>query len=205
MASKRAVRAGLLARRSAIPPGLRGAADSALVTYAMGTAVSVRAATVAAYVPLSGEPAGLGLVDALAAVAGRVLLPVLRDDRDLDWGVFRGPEFLEDGPFGLRQPAGPRLGVSAVASADLMIVPAVAVDRTGLRLGRGGGSYDRALARVAPGRTLVVALLYDGEVIDSVPADPHDRQVDGVITPSAGLFRFSMNVDQDTKTGRPPV
>ena len=178
MASKRAVRAGLLARRSAIPPGPRGAADSALVTYAMGTAVSLRAAIVAAYVPLPGEPAGPGLVDALAAVAG---------------------------PLGLRQPAGPKLGVAAVASADLVIVPAVAVDRSGMRLGRGGGSYDRALARVTPGRTLVVTLLYDGEVIDSVPADPHDRQVDGVITPSAGLFRFSMNVDQDTKTGRPTV
>jgi 5-formyltetrahydrofolate cyclo-ligase len=205
MASKRAVRTGLLARRSAIPPGPRGAADSALVTYVMGMAVSVRATTVAAYVPLSGEPAGPGLVDALAAVAARVLLPVLRDDRDLDWAVFTGSDSLVAGPLGLRQPAGTRLGVGAVGVADLVIVPAVAVDRTGMRLGRGGGSYDRALARVAPGRTLVVALLYDGEVIDSVPSDPHDRPVDGVITPSGGLFRFSTNVDQDTKTGRSPT
>jgi 5-formyltetrahydrofolate cyclo-ligase len=205
MASKATVRAGLLARRSAIPPGPRGAADSALVTYAMGTAVSMRAATVAGYVPLPGEPAGPGLVDALAAVAGRVLLPVLRDDRDLDWAAFTGPDCLVAGPLGLRQPSGPRLGVAAITSADLMIVPAVAVDRTGLRLGRGGGSYDRALARVTRGRPLVVALLYDGEVIDSVPADPHDLPVDAVITPSGGLFRFSTNVDQDTKTGRPAV
>ena len=205
MATKRAVRAGLLARRSAIPPGPRGAADSALVTYAMGTAVSLRAAIVAAYVPLPGEPAGPGLVDALAAVAGRVLLPVLRDDRDLDWAAFTGPDSLVAGPLGLRQPAGPKLGVAAVASADLVIVPAVAVDRSGMRLGRGGGSYDRALARVTPGRTLVVALLYDGEVIDSVPADPHDRRVNAVITPSGGLFRFFASVDQDTKTGRPTV
>jgi 5-formyltetrahydrofolate cyclo-ligase len=195
------VRARLLAARSAIPPGPRGAADSALVTHAMSTAVSLRAATVAAYVPLSGEPAGPGLVDALAAVAGRVLLPVLRDDRDLDWGVYAGADALVAGPLGLRQPAGPRLGVAAVASAELVIVPAVAVDRTGMRLGRGGGSYDRALARVTTG--LVVALLYDGELVDSVPADPHDRPVDAVITPSGGLFRFSASVDQNTKTGRP--
>jgi len=200
MASKAGVRAGLLAARSAIPPGPRGAADSALVTHAMGTTVSLRAATVAAYVPLSGEPAGPGLVDALAAVAARVLLPVLRDDRDLDWGVYAGPARLVDGRFGLRQPVGPLLGVAAIASADLVIVPAVAVDRTGMRLGRGGGSYDRALARVTTG--LVVALLYDGELVESVPADAHDRPVDAVITPSGGLFRFSASVDQDTKTGR---
>jgi 5-formyltetrahydrofolate cyclo-ligase len=200
MASKAEVRARLLAARSAIPPGPRGAADSALVTRSMGTAVSVRAATVAAYVPLPGEPAGPGLVDALAAVAGRVLLPVLRADRDLDWAVYAGAEALVAGPLGLRQPAGPLLGVAAISSADLVIVPAVAVARTGMRLGRGGGSYDRALARVTTG--LVVALLYDGELIESVPADPHDRPVDAVITPSGGLFRFAETVNQDTKAGR---
>lgn len=201
MASKAALRAAMLAARSAIPPGPRGAADSALVTQSMGTTVSLGAATVAAYVPLPGEPAGPGLVDALAAVAGRVLLPVLRGDRDLDWGVYRGSSTLVSGPLGLRQPAGPPLDVAAISSADLVLVPAVAVDRTGMRLGRGGGSYDRALARVTTG--LVVALLYDGELVDRVPSDPHDRPVGAVITPSGGLFRFDRTVDQNTKTGRP--
>jgi 5-formyltetrahydrofolate cyclo-ligase len=68
----------------------------------------------------------------------------------------------------------------------MVVVPAVAVDARGVRLGRGGGSYDRALARVAPD-TLVVALLHDGEVVEELPYEPHDRRVDAVITPSGGL------------------
>ena len=79
-----------------------------------------------------------------------------------------------------------RLGVDAVREASLVIVPAVAVDRSGVRLGRGGGSYDRVLARLDR-VTLTVALLYDGELVESVPAEPHDRAVQAAITPSGGL------------------
>lgn len=87
---------------------------------------------------------------------------------------------------GMREPTGPRLGPTAIADAELVIVPAVAVDRRGIRLGRGGGSYDRALARVGAG-ALVVAPLHDGELVDVVPAEPHDRPVDAVITPTLGF------------------
>jgi 5-formyltetrahydrofolate cyclo-ligase len=78
----------------------------------------------------------------------------------------------------LLEPSGPRLGPAAVADAHLVVVPALAVDRTGTRLGRGGGSYDRALARV---RAPSVALLYAGELVDALPAEPHDRRVSGVL------------------------
>ncbi len=77
-------------------------------------------------------------------------------------------------------------------SAGLVLVPALAVDRRGVRMGRGGGSYDRVLARLAaPGRRpLVVALLHDGEIVDEVPAEPHDRAVDAALTPGSGFTRF---------------
>jgi 5-formyltetrahydrofolate cyclo-ligase len=67
----------------------------------------------------------------------------------------------------------------------LMLVPALAVDRTGMRLGRGGGSYDRTLARA--GTALTVALLHDGELVDHVPAEAHDRPVRATVTPGAGF------------------
>jgi 5-formyltetrahydrofolate cyclo-ligase len=86
------------------------------------------------------------------------------------------------------EPPGARLGPSAVADADVVLVPALAVDAHGARLGRGGGSYDRALARVAPGRA-VVALLYDGEVHLTVPSEPHDRPVTMAVTPTT-VWRF---------------
>lgn len=144
--------------------------------------------TLAAYVPVADEPGGPELARVLqaAAPAATLLLPVLRDDLDLDWAVYRG-ELVAAGR-GLQEPSGPRLGVDAVATADLVVVPALAVDRRGTRLGRGGGSYDRALARVRP-TVPVVALLHDGELCHGdLPAEPHDRPVTAVITPGEGLM-----------------
>jgi len=77
---------------------------------------------------------------------------------------------------------------AAIGSADAVLVPALAVANDGTRLGRGGGSYDRALARVPVG-TPVWVLLYDDEVGVSVPVEPHDRLVTGAATPS-GIVRL---------------
>lgn len=140
-----------------------------------------RAQTIAAYVSIGDEPGTGPLIEALAAAGKRVLLPVLQDDNDLDWAPYDG-EF-RPGRFGLREPAGSRLGVEAISSADLVLVPGLAASARGDRLGRGGGSYDRALARVAPDRDVWV-LLYDGEVGLTFATEPHDRRVSGVITPS---------------------
>jgi 5-formyltetrahydrofolate cyclo-ligase len=143
----------------------------------------VRPSTIAAYVPVGTEPGSLALLTALAAY-GRVLLPVLLSDNDLDWAAHEGP--LSAGARGLLSPSGVRLGVEAISSADLVLVPALAVDRLGQRLGRGGGSYDRALGRLSGGSS-AIALLHDGEFVDAVPAEPHDRPVHGVITPGGGF------------------
>lgn len=112
-----------------------------------------------------------------------MLLPVVLPDKDLDWARYDGPDALVPARMGLLEPAGPTLGVEAIARADVVLVPGLAVDPTGLRLGRGGGCYDRALTRVPVG-TPVCALLFDEEIVDRVPAAPHDRRVNAVATPS---------------------
>ena len=104
-----------------------------------------------------------------------------------DGPLVDGP--LVDGPLGLREPAGPRLGPDAVADADVVLVPALAVDHAGTRLGRGGGYYDRALARV-PAGVPVVALLHDGELVDALPADPWDRPVTAAVLPATGWVQL---------------
>ena len=144
--------------------------------------------TIAAYVPIGSEPGGPGLPEFLAAALppdGRLLLPVLLEDGDLDWARYDGPASLSTGPRGLREPVGQRLGVDAIRAALLVVVPALAVDTAGRRLGRGGGSYDRALARVSS--ALTVALLHDGELVDAVPAEKHDQPVGAAITPRSGV------------------
>lgn len=158
--------------------------DAVAIAEALATAPEVRrAATVAAYVSIGKEPGTGPLLDLLTAAGKRVVLPVLLPDNDLDWAEYDGPDDLAAAGRGLLEPVGRRLGVDAVATADVVLVPALAVDRTGMRLGRGGGSYDRALGRVPRG-TFVCALLYDGELLDRVPHDDHDRPVTAVVTPS---------------------
>lgn len=147
-----------------------------------------RAASVAAYVSVGSEPGTGPLLEALAGLGRRVLLPVLLPDLDLDWAAYAGPRDLARAGRGLLEPSGPRLGPDAVATADVVLVPALAVDGQGNRLGKGGGSYDRALGRVPVG-TFVCALLHDGELLDSVPVEEHDRPVTAVATPS-GLTRL---------------
>lgn len=141
--------------------------------------------TVAAYHPVGTEPGGDGLPHALRRAGFAVLLPVLRDDLDLDWAPYGGVEAVAPAARGLVEPTGPRRGPDAVSRVDAVVVPALAVDRDGARLGRGGGSYDRALARVGAA-VPVVALLHDGEMVDRVPTEPHDRPVTAVVTADDG-------------------
>jgi 5-formyltetrahydrofolate cyclo-ligase len=180
---KTSLRDRLLAQRKTLSPSARQAAAVAVHTTLLSLVRRVRPSTIAAYAPIGGEPGGSDLPSVLAAIA-EVLLPVVLPDGDLDWAAYRGS--LVTGPRGLLQPPGPRLGVEAVRHATLVVVPALAVDRSGMRLGRGGGSYDRVLARLAAD-VLTVALLNDGELLDAVPAEEHDRPVWAVITPGGGL------------------
>jgi len=122
---------------------------------------------------LRTEPGSTALLDALTGHGVLVLVPVLLADRDLDWAVWDAAG----------QRPGPRVGVGAIARADALLVPALAVARDGTRLGRGGGSYDRALRRV-PAGVPVAALLYDGELVEALPKDDWDVPVTAVVTPA---------------------
>jgi 5-formyltetrahydrofolate cyclo-ligase len=138
----------------------------------------------AAYVPEETEPGFGRLPAAYTQLGARVLLPVvLPTGAELAWAVDTGR--LAPGRFGLLEPIGPRLGATAIGTADVIVVPALAVARDGVRLGRGGGYYDRAL-RHARSDAVVVALVFDDELVDELPAEPHDQRVHAVVTPSGG-------------------
>ncbi|MEV0002570.1 5-formyltetrahydrofolate cyclo-ligase [Micromonospora sp. NPDC050980] len=187
--AKRELRVALLAARRSLSANHRSEAAASVQTELTSLVRRLRPARMTAYVPVASEPGGHDLPDALRAALpadAELLLPVLRDDLDLDWAAYTGRESLRAAGRGLREPTGPPRGRAAVAAADLVVVPALAVDRRGVRLGRGGGSYDRALARV-PATVPTVALLHDGELVAAVPAGPHDRPVHCVITPAGGL------------------
>jgi 5-formyltetrahydrofolate cyclo-ligase len=186
---KSLLRKGLITARASLSPAGRAAAGRSLRDAVMALPEAGMAGTIAAYLSVGTEPQTCGLVFALWKRGGYVLLPVLRGDNDLDWASYEGPDSLAPGPRGLLEPVETRRGTGAIASADLVIVPALAADRRGHRLGRGGGSYDRALARVGAA-VLTVALLYDGELVDEVPAGAHDQRVRAVAQPEGGIIRI---------------
>ena len=183
---KAELRAQVLARRSALPADQRSAAGTLIRDAVLAEPQVQMAGTIAAYYSIGAEPGTHGLVFALYKRGSYVLLPVLRPDGDLDWASYEGPDSMVPGPRGLLEPGEPPRGVDAVARADAVLVPALAVDGAGRRLGRGGGSYDRALARVGP-LVPLIALVYDDELVEHVPAESHDIPVRATVSPRAGM------------------
>jgi 5-formyltetrahydrofolate cyclo-ligase len=146
--------------------------------------------TVCAYVPVGSEPGSAELIDSLLRREVRVLLPVARHDAaglpvPLQWGEYR-TDGLVQARFGLQEPVEPWLPAEAIATASVVLVPALAVDRSGVRLGRGAGFYDRSLPLAARAARLV-AVVRDDELVDRLPAEPHDVRMTHALTPNGGL------------------
>lgn len=143
---------------------------------------------VAAYVARPSEPQTMALLERLAARGTRILLPVLGRGLQRDWAWFTTTEDLQvRAPGRPPEPAGETLGVEALAQAEAIIAPALAVDTAGGRLGQGGGWYDRVLQH-APADACVIAMVYQDEVYDAetrpLPREAHDRAVDIAATPT---------------------
>lgn len=175
-----------VAARTAMPDSIRNESSRLIRDHVLEMPQVTSAGTIAAYYSVGTEPDTRGLIFALWKRGSYVVLPVLLPDGDLDWASYEGPESLAPGPRGVLQPVEPVRGTGTVARADVVLVPALAVDVRGRRLGRGGGSYDRALARVGP-QVPTIALLYDSELLPSVPAEEHDQAVRAVARPEQGI------------------
>ena len=186
--AKLALRDQLLTARRRRPLAEVGEDALAIADHLLAAEEVRRAATVACYVSVGTEPGTTALLDRLASAGKRVILPVLLPDNDVDWAEYHGETSLAPAGRGLLEPMSPRLGVEAVATADVVLVPGLAVSPTGQRLGRGGGSYDRVLARIPVG-TFTCILLYADETGVAVPTEAHDRPVSAAATPE-GITRF---------------
>lgn len=187
-ATKADLRAAILTARRALAAHEHDAEAHALAEHV--TTLAAAGQIVCAYVPVGSEPGSLELIDSLQRRGVRVLLPVARHDtagipQPLRWGEYTPGELVE-ARFGLREPAGPWLAPETIAVAATLLVPALAVDRAGVRLGRGAGFYDRSL-RPASRSALVVAVVRDDELVDRLPAEPHDVSMTHALTPRRGL------------------
>jgi 5-formyltetrahydrofolate cyclo-ligase len=190
-AGKSGLRERLLAARRSVAEDVR-AAEARSLTEHLDAAVTSDS-TVCAYVPVGAEPGSIEMLDVLLRRTGRVLLPVARTNADdspvaLQWGEYR-PGQLVAARFGLLEPAEPWLPATTLAEASVVLVPALAVDRAGVRLGRGGGFYDRTLVHRGP-RALLIAVIRDQELLDELPHEPHDVPMTHALTPGHGLIEL---------------
>lgn len=184
--AKRALRAELRERRQMLSSQAREQAEAGIHAQLDALVDQLGVRSMSCFLSTTSEPGTRSFVADAVARGIRVLLPVTRADGLLDWAVATPDGDIAEGMFGLPEPVGELLGPIAVNDVDLLVIPAAAVDRSGMRLGWGRGFFDKTLGsmeRCPP----VYAVVFDSEVLDEVPSDLHDQPVTGVVTPTRTL------------------
>ena len=185
---KRALRAELRERRRTRPAHVVDTANEGFTEKLIELATATDARTISAYLSTSFEPNTRPFLNWALADGRRVLLPIARQDGLLDWAEGDG-ETETEGLYGLPEPVGGILGPIAINDADLILIPASAVDGRGTRMGWGRGYFDRTLGSMEKCPP-VFAVVFDDEILDEVPREVHDAPVDGAVTPTR-ILRFS--------------
>jgi 5-formyltetrahydrofolate cyclo-ligase len=181
-AAKRDLRARVLARRAALPPHELELA-AAEISARLRELPALRAARiVAAYISIGSEVPTGELISDLLATGRTVLLPRLEADRSLTWRPLTTRSDLVAGRHGLLEPS-QDVAARPLYDADVVVLPGLSYDGAGNRLGRGGGSYDRALKDL-PGTVTAIGITLDGDLVDAIPVESHDRPVQIIVTPS---------------------
>ncbi|MFD1721424.1 5-formyltetrahydrofolate cyclo-ligase [Amnibacterium endophyticum] len=180
---KRALRAELRERRRNLTQTERTEAADGLTAGLVALVERLGVRTLSCYLSTVDEPNTRPFVNWAREQGLRVLFPITRADGLLDWTTATDQDEEVVGLFGMPEAVGELLGPIAINEADLILVPAAAVDSGGMRLGWGRGYYDKTLGsmeRCPP----VYGVLFDSELLDEVPAERHDQRVDGVVTPA---------------------
>lgn len=189
MIEKAALRKEMQERRAAMSAADRAHAAGAVATHAealLGLVPGIAAPVVSTYWAIGPEIDAVSLEAAIVARGGKLCLPVMvGKGKPLEFRRYAHGDTLNHRMWGIHEP----LPTAGVVDPDLLLVPSLAIDRAGHRLGYGGGFYDRTLTGLRARRKIVaVAICYDEQVIDAVPHMHYDASVDWIVTP-LGLLR----------------
>lgn len=183
--AKRELRRRLATRRKAVSPADADAAAAECTAHLLAQPALRRAHRVALYAALPDELPTRPLFEALAERGVARLLPRMADNGRLAFARIERWEELRPGLYGILEPAGdaPEL---RPGRGDVVVVPGVAFDREGWRLGRGNGYYDRTFAEASGPR--LVGLAYAFQLVEAVPHESRDRPVDAIVTEHGWLW-----------------
>jgi 5-formyltetrahydrofolate cyclo-ligase len=181
--AKRALRAELRERRGLLSDTQREAAAAAITTRLDALLAATGARSISCFLSTTTEPGTRAFIRSAVQRGIRVLLPVTRADGLLDWAVANDTDEVSVGLHGLPEPTGEILNPMALDQVDLLLIPAAAVDRSGMRLGWGRGYFDRTIGSMQKCPP-VYAVVFDSEILDEVPRDVHDQAVTGAVTPA---------------------
>ncbi|WP_292833040.1 5-formyltetrahydrofolate cyclo-ligase [Microbacterium sp.] len=181
--AKRALRADLRERRQQRSEAARETASAGVKVQLDALADQLGARSLSCYLSAPAEPGTHEFIRGAVARGIRVLLPITRRDGLLDWVVADPDGEIAEGLFGMPEPIGEVLSPLAVNDVDLLVIPAAAVDHTGMRLGWGRGYFDKTVGSMEQCPP-VYAVIFDSELVDEVPRDRHDQPVTGVVTPT---------------------
>jgi 5-formyltetrahydrofolate cyclo-ligase len=184
---KRALRAELRERRRIRTATERGDDSSAITDHLIRLATDLKVDRLAAYLSTPDEPETRDFLRWADEQGKQILLPISREDGLLDWAPYDGDDEEQD-ILGMPTPTSELLGPIAINGVDLILVPAACVDQKGMRLGWGRGYFDKTLGSME-GCPPVYAVIFDDELVESVPTERHDIPVDGAVTPS-GIVTF---------------
>ncbi|WP_298743886.1 5-formyltetrahydrofolate cyclo-ligase [uncultured Microbacterium sp.] len=181
--AKRALRADLRERRQLRSEAAHETAAAGVKAQLDALVDALGARSLSCFLSSPTEPGTQEFIRGAVARGIRVLLPITRVDGLLDWAVADPDGEIAEGLFGMPEPTGEVLSPLAVNDVDLLVIPAAAVDRTGMRLGWGRGYFDKTLGSMEHCPP-VYAVIFDSELVDDVPRDLHDQPVTGVVTPT---------------------
>jgi 5-formyltetrahydrofolate cyclo-ligase len=190
MTEKEAVRREILARRDALPD--RAERSRRVVAQVLALPEFRQAASLAAFVGVRTEVSTEELIARCLELGKRVALPHVAGG-EIELVEIRDLAELSSGPYGLRQPSAALAADpdrrADLSRLDLLLIPGVAFDRSGGRLGHGKGYYDRLLRRVTS-QAVRVGLAFECQVVDEVPMRPTDERVAVLVTEEA-VYRFN--------------
>jgi 5-formyltetrahydrofolate cyclo-ligase len=180
-AEKRRLRRLVAERRRAVAPAEAARAAARIAERLLAEPVVRAARRIALYAALPDEVPTRPLFDAFAVLDRPLLLPRIVGEAALAFAAVADWSALAPGRYGVLEPPA-QAETAALAEGDLVLVPGVAFDRAGHRLGRGGGFYDRAFPPGAPRPPFLIGVAFELQLVAAVPHGAGDRRMQAVVT-----------------------